>query len=81
MTKQEELKGLYEQYVEKFDWDFHFIAFFDENNKIKLDEKIKLLKKSIKQERLFTSFEGAYDLFDNYLTDIEEAGGNWTLLT
>lgn len=79
MTKHEELKTLYDEYVEKFDWDIMFINFFDPNVKTKLDEKIEIIKKCISQNKIFSQFDELYKLMDNYPSDIEEEGGNWDL--
>jgi len=80
MTKQEQVKKLYQQYKEFFVIDFQFEEFFDPDNTKNLDKKIDLLSKAIEQDRLFISFDDAYDLLDNYPADIEDEGGHWTVL-
>lgn len=80
MTKQQQLKALYNQYLETVGFDLLFESFFDVKNKSNLDRKINTLEKAIAKEVSFLSINEEYDLLDNYPQDIEDEGGHWTAL-
>lgn len=79
MEKHKTLLKLHKEYLELFDWDNMYHAFFDPQNKTNLDKKIDHLERCVKEKRVFTSIMGYNKLMDNYPHDIENAGGQWDL--